>query len=164
MLQALRSVTGILRSLRTYYGDRRHRAGLDRLYRRFVSISEGSMGDWQSPIMTRLWAAIDPVAPGAGSMFLLSAILYWVGFGLIGITLARRAPWLGAVAVVLGLTPPAFMFVGMIWRDVLFACVWLPALDLALGHRMVWSTADMVHVMAFQPFRQVVRDVGRAVV
>jgi FkbM family methyltransferase len=37
MLQALRSVTGILRSLRTYYGDRRHRAGLDRLYRRFVS-------------------------------------------------------------------------------------------------------------------------------
>lgn len=36
MLPALRSVAGVLRSLRTYYGDRHHRAGLERLYRPFV--------------------------------------------------------------------------------------------------------------------------------
>ena len=40
----------------------------------------------------------------------------------------------------------------------------VPALDLALGHRVIGSAADMVHVMTFQPFRQVVREVGRAVV
>ncbi|MGZ8330395.1 MAG: FkbM family methyltransferase [Rhodoplanes sp.] len=36
MFKGLRSVRGVLNSLRVYYGDRRHRAGLDRLYRRFV--------------------------------------------------------------------------------------------------------------------------------
>jgi FkbM family methyltransferase len=36
MLEGLRSVTGVIKSLRIYYGDRRHRAGLERLYRRFV--------------------------------------------------------------------------------------------------------------------------------
>jgi FkbM family methyltransferase len=36
MLKGLRSIRGILKSLRIYYGDRGHRAGLERLYRRFV--------------------------------------------------------------------------------------------------------------------------------
>jgi FkbM family methyltransferase len=36
MLAGFRTVAGVLRSLRTYYGDRRHRAGLERLYRQFV--------------------------------------------------------------------------------------------------------------------------------
>lgn len=37
MLAGLRSVAGVLRSLRTYYGNRHHRAGLARLYRQFVT-------------------------------------------------------------------------------------------------------------------------------
>lgn len=36
MFQGLRSLTGVLKSLRIYHGDRHHRAGLERLYRRFV--------------------------------------------------------------------------------------------------------------------------------
>lgn len=36
MLAGLRTVAGVLRSLRTYHGDRSHRAGLERLYRAFV--------------------------------------------------------------------------------------------------------------------------------
>jgi FkbM family methyltransferase len=40
MLQGLRSVRGVFRSLRTYYGDRNHRAGLERLYRRFVKAGD----------------------------------------------------------------------------------------------------------------------------
>jgi FkbM family methyltransferase len=36
MLAGLRTVAGVLRSLRTYHGDRHHRAGLERLYRQFV--------------------------------------------------------------------------------------------------------------------------------
>jgi hypothetical protein len=35
----------------------------------------------------------------------------------------------------------------------------VPALDLALGHRMVGSAADVGHVVALHPFRQIVRDV-----
>ena len=54
-------------------------------------IESWSLGDWQSPLMTLLWWLIDPIAPGAGSMFLLVAALYWLGFGLIGAR--RRAPF-----------------------------------------------------------------------
>jgi FkbM family methyltransferase len=36
MLDALRTVRGIVRSLRIYYGDRRHGPAMDRLYRQFV--------------------------------------------------------------------------------------------------------------------------------
>jgi hypothetical protein len=32
----------------------------------------------------------------------------------------------------------------------------MPTLDLALGHRVIWSAADVGHVVALQPFRQVV--------
>jgi hypothetical protein len=99
----------------------------------YKAIAEGKVGDWQSPVMTALWALIDPLAPGPGSMVLLTAALYWAGFGLVGATLARRSPWLGVIAVLLAFAPPAFMFVGMIWRDVLFACLWLFAAALVFA-------------------------------
>ena len=56
---------------------------------RFVyeDIAKGTMGDWQSPVMVWLWALIDPIAPGAGSMFLLFATTYWLGFGVLSLAL-----------------------------------------------------------------------------
>jgi hypothetical protein len=84
-------------------------------------------GDWQSPAMAVLWRLIDPIAPGASSMFLLTAVLYWIGFGLLALIAVRRAFWLGVVAVLLAFMPAAFFFVGMVWRDVLFGIVWLAA-------------------------------------
>ena len=59
-------------------------------------IARGVLGDWQSPVMTVLWGLIDPVAPGAGSMFLLIATSYWLAFGLLGWALAGEKaenPW-----------------------------------------------------------------------
>jgi hypothetical protein len=86
-----------------------------------------NFSDWQSPVMGLLWWLIDPLAPGAMSMFLLIASLYWLGFGLLAFTVARQARWLGIVTPFLALSPPAFFFVGMIWRDILFGVVWLVA-------------------------------------
>ena len=40
----------------------------------------------------------------------------------------------------------------------------MPALDLALCHRMIGRTADMRHVLLVEPCRQFRRDVARAVV
>jgi hypothetical protein len=40
----------------------------------------------------------------------------------------------------------------------------MPALDLALGHRMIRRAADVLHVLAVEPFGQVRRDVAGAVV
>jgi hypothetical protein len=108
-------------------------------------IAAGRAGDWQSPVMTALWGVIDPIAPGAGSMFLLIATLYWLAFAMLGLTLARKSAWLGLVAVALALTPSAFVFVGIIWRDVLLASAWLLAAALAYavaeGPSRAWRLA-----------------------
>jgi hypothetical protein len=94
-------------------------------------IAKGVLGDWQSPVMTVLWGAIDRIAPGAASMFLLIATSYWLGFGLLAFALARRSSRLALLLPLLALLPPAFVFVGVIWRDVLFATTWLLAAAIA---------------------------------
>jgi hypothetical protein len=88
---------------------------------------EHRYGDWQSPLMTILWEFVDPIAPGAASMFLLVATLYWLGFAVVALTIARRSPWLGMTAMLLAFTPTAFVFLVMIWRDMVFAVIWLMA-------------------------------------
>ena len=109
---------------------------------RFVyeDIAKGVLGDWQSPVLTVLWRMIDPVAPGAASMFLLIATSYWLGFGLLAWALARRFTRLAVLLLLLALLPPAFVFVGVIWRDVLFATVWLfaAAIAFAVAERDAW--------------------------
>jgi hypothetical protein len=90
-------------------------------------IDPAKRGDWQSPVMSVVWGWIDPIAPGPRSMFLLMATLYWTGFGLLAFTVARRSPCLGIAGALAAFVPPAFTFIGMIWRDVLFADAWLLA-------------------------------------
>lgn len=91
----------------------------------YEDIAKHSLGDWQSPVMTVLWSLIDPLAPGPASMFLFIVALYWLAFGLLAFAIARRCVWLAFAMVLLALSPPAFVFIGTIWRDVLFACAWL---------------------------------------
>jgi hypothetical protein len=93
----------------------------------YNDIAKGFMGDWQSPVMTVLWSLIDPIAPGSGSIFLLIVTLYWLAFGLLAFTIARHSVWRAVVLLLLAALPPAFVFVGIIWRDVLFANTWLLA-------------------------------------
>src|SRR5215213_10361435 len=99
----------------------------------YEDIAQGFLGDWQSPVMTVLWAAIDPIAPGSASMFLLIAALYWLAFGLLAFAIARRSFWLAVALLGLAMSPPAFVFVGIIWRDVLLASAWLLAAALAFA-------------------------------
>ena len=40
----------------------------------------------------------------------------------------------------------------------------VPALNLALGLWMEWRAADVLHFLAFQPLRQIARDIARAVI
>jgi len=93
-------------------------------------------GDWQSPLMTIVWWLIDPISPGSGSMFLLIATLYWLGFAILALAVARRSAGLAIAVPLLALTPPAFMLVAMIWRDILFGTVWL------LAAAIIYSVAD----------------------
>jgi hypothetical protein len=99
----------------------------------YEDIAKGTMGDWQSPVMTWLWGVIDPLAPGAASMFLLIATSYWLGFGLVSLVLATQGKRSALLLPALALLPPAFAFVGIIWRDVLFATCWLLAASVAFA-------------------------------
>ena len=104
----------------------------DAVYVRQAAI-EGRHGDWQSPLMSVVWSWIDPLAPGAASMFLLTAFLYWAGFAVLAFAIVHTRPWLALVVPLLALSPPAFVIVGVIWRDVLFAALWLLAAALAFA-------------------------------
>jgi hypothetical protein len=99
----------------------------------YEDIAKHTLGDWQSPAMTVLWALIDPIAPGSASMFLLTAAAYWLAFGLLGFTLAGRSGGLGALPPLLAILPPAFVLIGVLWRDVLFAVTWLLAVALTFA-------------------------------
>lgn len=99
----------------------------------YEDIAKATMGDWQSPVMVWLWALIDPIAPGAGSMFLLIATTYWLGFGVLSLALASRGKAIALLLPLLAMTPPALSFAGIIWRDVLFATCWLLAAAVAFA-------------------------------
>ena len=99
----------------------------------YEDIGKGVLGDWQSPVMTVLWGMIDPLAPGAASMFLLIATSYWLAFGLLAFALVHRGNRLALLLPALALLPPAFVFAGIIWRDVLFATSWLLAAAIAFA-------------------------------
>jgi hypothetical protein len=93
----------------------------------YDDIAKGTLGDWQSPVMVWLWGLIDPIAPGAASMFLLIVVTYWLGFGVLSLVLASRGKAGALLLPLLAMTPPALAFAGIIWRDVLLATCWLLA-------------------------------------
>jgi hypothetical protein len=101
-----------------------------------ADIGKGEMGDWQSPVQVVLWGLIEHIISGAAGMFLFIAILYWLAFATLGLALARRSARLGAVAPLLALAPPCFVFVGIIWRDIMLASSWL------LAAALVFAVAD----------------------
>jgi hypothetical protein len=110
-------------------------------------IATGFRGDWQSPIMTELWALIDPIAPGAASMFLLITMLYWLAFAVLALAVARKSSGTALALAATAFMPPAFILVGMIWRDVLFAALWLLAAAMVFAvaeRRDAWRTVAQV--------------------
>jgi len=64
-------------------------------------------------------------------MFLLMATLYWLGFAVLSFAIVQRSYRAALAMSLVAFTPPAFVFVGMIWRDVLFASIWILAAGLA---------------------------------
>jgi hypothetical protein len=99
-------------------------------------IADWHLGDWQSPLMTILWRLIDPISPGPGSMFLLTAALYWLSFALVSTAVARHGSALAFLVPLLGFAPPGFFLLSMIWRDILFAACWL------LSAAVVYATTE----------------------
>ncbi len=68
------------------------------------------LDDWHPPITVWLWSIFRLVADGDGPMFCFQVVLYWLGFLLIALTLARTDQWFAAWAVLgVALFPSLFM-------------------------------------------------------
>ena len=107
----------------------------------YEDIAKHTLGDWQSPVMTVLWTTIDPIAPGSGSMFLLIASSYWIGFALLACTLVRRSILLAVLVPILALAPWLLLSSCIIWRDMLFATIWLLVRSHSLRRRRLRQDA-----------------------
>ena len=65
-----------------------------------------------------------------------------------------------------GLKPPSRQGDSAKTEEQVFAVLqgFVPALDLALGLRVVWRTATVLHPFVLQPFSQFTRDVAGSIV
>jgi len=116
----------------------------------YKDMAKRAFGDWQSPVLMGLWMLVDPIAPGPGSIFLLTAALYWSAFAIMALGVARHSPRLALLVPVLGMMPPAFVLVGVIWRDILFGISWLLAAGLVfLFYDRDWKARVPVQICAF---------------
>jgi hypothetical protein len=129
MLVVALFAAGIALTLRVFYPGV---MTFDGLYVHMAAM-KGVYGDWQSPVMVAIWRLIDPLAPGAASMFYLTIALYWGGFAVLALALWRTRPLVALLVPLLAVSPPAFVIAGVIWRDVLFTAGWLLAAALALA-------------------------------
>jgi hypothetical protein len=128
-----------------------------------ADIAKGEIGDWQSPVQVALWELIEHILAGAAGMFLFIAALYWLAFATLGLVVARRSAWLGTLAPVLALAPPAFVFVGIIWRDIMLAASWLLAaalVFLVVERRDAWRRVAQALALALLCFGLLLRPNG----
>jgi hypothetical protein len=104
----------------------------------YRDVEHGFVGDWQSPVMGKVWGLIDPlartfidlpagVAGATVSIFLLTVTLFWLGFAVLSLSLTHDSIALAILVPLLALSPPAFVMAGVIWRDILLAGAWLLA-------------------------------------
>jgi hypothetical protein len=96
----------------------------------------GHYYDWHPPVMAWLWSLLRVFGDGSGSIYAFHIILYWLGFGLIAITLNRigrpRAAW---VALAVGLFPPFMMMNVELLKDVGLAVAFLTAFGILFWFR-----------------------------
>lgn len=75
----------------------------------YAQALSGRYVDWHPPIMARLWAVLLVFGDGAGAMLAVQMILYWLGAGLVAITLAGIGRACAAVAVLALAASPLFL-------------------------------------------------------
>ena len=85
----------------------------------YRQILAGRYNDWHPPVMARLWSLLRVFGDGTGPIFSFHVVLYWLGFGLVAATLARRSRPVAAWCVVaIGALPPLLMLSVNIAKDI----------------------------------------------
>jgi hypothetical protein len=104
-----------------------------------------SFGDWQPPLLGVIWIGLERLfGYGPAAMLVPTLSAFWLAI-LLGFVALRRTGALSAWGIFLvPLMPPVFAILGIIWRDVIFAVLWLLAFALATltsaqGRRTRWG-------------------------
>jgi hypothetical protein len=96
-------------------------------------------------------------------MFLFIATLYWLAFAVLGLRACAPIGVARRLAPVLALAPPAFVFVGIIWRDIMLASSWLLAAALVFAvaeRRGAWRLVAQTLALALLCFGLLLRPNG----
>ena len=132
MLVAAMTAAGFALTLYIFY------PGIRTFDARYVyqDIAKGFVGDWQSPVMTRPVVADRSHRAWNGKLVPADSGALLARIRFTGANAGAAIPGLALLVLFLALSPPAFVFVGIIWRDVLFAVIWL------LAAALVFAFAD----------------------
>lgn len=102
----------------------------------YVQAVSGHFTDWHPPIMAWLWSLLLLIKDGTGLLFAGHVICYWLGFGLIALTLSRIGHNLAAWAIVgISVLPPLIMQNVQIHKDVGLAVAFLSAFAICFWYR-----------------------------
>jgi hypothetical protein len=97
----------------------------------------GHFIDWHPPIMAWVWSILRLVADGSGPLFAVHVFCYWLGFGLIALTLSLMCRNKTAWAVVAAGVFPPFMFMNIaILKDVSMAVAFISAFSICFFYRV----------------------------
>jgi hypothetical protein len=97
----------------------------------------GHFSDWHPPIMAWVWSILRLVADGSGPLFAVHVFCYWLGFGLIALTLSVMRRNKTAWAVVAAGAFPPFMFMNSaILKDVSMAVAFISAFSICFFYRL----------------------------
>jgi hypothetical protein len=96
----------------------------------------GHFLDWHPPIMAWVWSILRLVADGSGPLFAVHVFCYWLGFGLIALTLSQMRRNKTAWAVVAaGVFPPFLLMNAAILKDVSMAVAFISAFSVCFFYR-----------------------------
>lgn len=85
----------------------------------------GQYNDHHPPMMSVIWGMLDGCLKGSGLLFALHLAMLYVACALfMSCFYASKLKWL---YLILPLFPPVFLYSGMLWKDVSFACSYLLA-------------------------------------
>ncbi len=109
----------------------------------------GVYDDWHPPVMAHLWAALLPLAPGAGPMLVVQMALYWLGLGLIAAALARSGRMLAGLAVLaIGAFPLFLGWQGVVLKDTQMLGAALAAFGLVAWFRLAGERIPVAAIAA----------------
>jgi hypothetical protein len=102
----------------------------------YEQVVAGQLDDWHPPIMAWLWSIFRLLDDGNAPMFCFQVVFYWLGFGLIAITLARAGRTFAAWAILgVALLPPFLRLNVVLLKDVGMAVTFLSAFAALFWYR-----------------------------